>query len=321
MQVPREPSPRWVRPGVLSPCPAWSFRAAAAAVLLTVLGALAPCRADTAPADSAATDSAAVPVVILPSSPDSALIVPSMLDSVTVLPPVIVPGERGLTPERTTTTTVRVDHAQANRFLPATIADALVSVPGLDLVKTGPWATQLSLRGLTGDRVLLMVDGVRMNTVRGHGVQSSLVSLDRLDAVEVMPGAGSALRGTDALGVVVNIVTHRSLFADAPSTSFIMQVRGADPGRSWSTSGRARFMGPRAGLELSGSLGGLAYLDTPRGALVNSAYQEDDFGIRGAAHFGRASLDLEHTQHAVHDAGLPAFSVAVPGQAPAAACC
>src|SRR5262245_18921641 len=315
MREPREPSPGRVRP---RGCLRW-LRRVAPATLLLLIATRAPSRADaTAPADSAARDTSTVQVMIPPAPGDSALAVPSILDSVTVLPPVIVPGERGLTPERTTTTSVRVDHASANRFLPATIADALVSVPGLDLVKTGPWATQLSLRGLTGDRVMLMVDGVRMNTVRGRGVQSSLVSLDRLDAVEVMPGAGSALHGSDALGGVVNIVTHRSLFADLPATSFIVQARGANPGSGWSTSGRARFMAPRAGLELSGGLGGLSYLDTPRGPLVNSSYREDDFGIRGAVRFGRASLDLEHTQHAVHDAGLPAFSVATPGAAPAA---
>ena len=319
MQEPLEPSRGWVRPESRQRISAWRIERMAAIVFLALLSTHATARADVAaPADSTRRDSSVVQVVITPQSPDAYVPVLKMADTVTVLPPVDVRGVRGVTPERSTTTSVRVDRGHANRFLPATVADALVSVPGLDLVKTGPWATQLSLRGLTGDRVMLMVDGVRMNTVRGHGVQSSLVSLDRLDAVELQPGAGSALHGSDALGGVVNIVTHRSLYADQPATSFIMQVRGADPGRSWATSGRARFMGPRAGLELSGSLGGLGYLDTPRGALVNSAYQEDDFGIRGAARFGRASLDLEHTQHAVHDAGLPAFSVATAGAAPSA---
>lgn len=319
MQEPLEPSHGWVPPESRHPMSAWRIERIAAIVWIALLATGATARADaTAPADSTARDTTVAQVPISPQSPDAYVPVLKMADTVTVLPPVDVRGVRGVIPERTTTTSVRVDRGHANRFLPATIADALVSVPGLDLVKTGPWATQLSLRGLTGDRVMLMVDGVRMNTVRGHGVQSSLVSLDRLDAVEVMPGAGSALHGSDALGGVVNIVTHRSLFTDQPATSFIMQVRGADPGRSWSTSGRARFMGPRAGLELSGGMGGLAYLDTPRGALVNSAYQEDDFGIRGAARFGRASVDLEHTQHAVHDAGLPAFSVSAPGEVPAA---
>jgi len=233
----------------------------------------------------------------------------SVADTVTMLAPVDVSGLRGVMTDRTTATSVRVERGKANRFLPVTVADALVSVPGVDLVKMGPWASQLSLRGLSGDRVLLMVDGVRMNSVRGHGVQPSLVSLDRLDAVELMPGANSAQYGSDALGGVVNIVTQRSLFADRAAASYILQARVAEPGQSWSNSARARFAGPRAGLELSGGLGGLDNLRTPLGVIGNSGHREEDFAVRGATRFGRATFDLEHTHHAVHDAGLPAFSV------------
>jgi len=231
----------------------------------------------------------------------------SVADTVTLLPPVDVSGLRGLVSDRTTATSVRVERGKANRFLPITVADALVSVPGVELVKMGPWASQISLRGLSGDRVLLMVDGVRMNSVRGHGVQPSLVSLDRLDAVELMPGASSAQHGSDALGGVVNIITQRSLFADHASASYIVQARASEPGQSWSNSARARLTGPRAGLELSGGLGGLDHLSTPRGEVANSGHREQDFALRGAARFGRTSFDLEHTYHAVHDAGLPAF--------------
>jgi hemoglobin/transferrin/lactoferrin receptor protein len=232
----------------------------------------------------------------------------SVADTVTVLPTLDVRGLRGVIPDRTTATSVRVERGKANRFLPITVADALVSVPGVDLIKMGPWASQLSLRGLSGDRVLLMVDGVRMNSVRGHGVQPSLVSLDRLDAVELMPGASSAQHGSDALGGVVNIVTQRSLFADRATASYVLQARASEPGQSWSNSARARFAGPRMGLELSGGLGGLDHLRTALGAIPNSGHREEDFAVRGAARLGRASLDLEHAHHAVHDAGLPAFS-------------
>jgi len=350
MQVTLDRPSGWARPGGRQLSLVWRIPYIATAVFLALLGVRSPCGADPgAPVDSTASDSAVVsrpttvPVdstasdsarvaspAVVPAPIEAPSLVPprtpatrtagtlSVSDTVTVLPPVDVRGARGVIPERTTTTSVRVERGRANRFLPGTIADALVTVPGLDLIKTGPWASQLSLRGLSGDRVVLMVDGVRMNSVRGHGVQPSLVSLDRLDAVELIPGAGSAQVGSDALGGVVNIVTHRSLFADHPITSLIVQARAADPGLSWSNAVGARFLGPRVGLELSGSLGGLDHLNTPRGALDNSGDREDDFGVRAAARLGRTTLDLEHTQHAVHDAGLPAFSLPVAGEAPAA---
>jgi len=270
----------------------------------------APPRADSSAAIAApAASRPTVPVTRIPGTR-------SVADTVTMLPPLEVRGQRTLPSDRTTATLVRVERARANRFLPVTVADALVAVPGVDLIKMGPWASQLSLRGLSGDRVLLMVDGVRMNSVRGHGVQPSLVSLDRLDAVELMPGASSAQFGSDALGGVVNIVTQRSLFAERAAASFALQLRAAEPGQSWSNSGRVRLSGPRAGLEVSGGFGGLEYLRTPLGTLGNSGDREQDFAVRGAARFGRTSLDLEHAEHAVHDAGLPAFSQPLPGVTP-----
>src|SRR5215470_15573398 len=130
-------------------------------------------------------------------------------DTVTLLPPVEVGGERPA--EHQTGTTTHVERRDLVRFLPLVTTDALVTVPGVDLVKTGPWASRLSLRGLSGDRVLVLVDGVRLNSVRGHGGQPSIVALDRLDEVELTPGATSAQYGSDALGGVINLVTHRPL--------------------------------------------------------------------------------------------------------------
>jgi outer membrane cobalamin receptor len=48
---------------------------------------------------------------------------------------------------------------------------------------------------------------VRVNGARGHGAQSSLVAMDKLDAVELQAGAGSAQYGSDAMGGVINIIT------------------------------------------------------------------------------------------------------------------
>ncbi|OGF17087.1 MAG: hypothetical protein A2W00_00950 [Candidatus Eisenbacteria bacterium RBG_16_71_46] len=231
-----------------------------------------------------------------------------MVDTVTVLPPVIVKGERALVPERTTATSVRLNRGSVTKFLPATASDALIAVPGVDLVKLGPWASRVSFRGLSGDRVLVLVDGVRVNTVRGHGAQASLVSLDRLDEVELLPGASSAQFGSDAMGGVINLVTHGSLLSNEPRLSAMVSARGSAPGDGWEQSARARLMMPSFGLELTGGLGGLTSLHTPDGAIPNSGDREEDYSARVAARAGSALFDFEHTHHAARDVGLPAFS-------------
>src|SRR5262249_57596222 len=97
----------------------------------------------------------------------------------------------------------RVEGAKLVRFQPSTTADALLAAPGVDVSRTGPWASRVSMRGLAGERVLVLVDGVRLQSGRGHGAQTSLVSVDRLESVELLPGAGGAVYGSDALGGVV----------------------------------------------------------------------------------------------------------------------
>ena len=229
-------------------------------------------------------------------------------DTVTVLPPIQVEGTRGVVPGRTTATTVRLDRSQLQRFLPLTAADALITAPGVDLIKTGPWASKVSVRGLSGDRVLVLVDGVRVNTVRGHGIQTSLISSDRLESVEILPGASSAQFGSDAMGGVVNFVTHRNLIEDTPAATLTLSARAAEPGQAWGQSGRLRLTGPRLGLEVAGGLGGLRELSTPAGRIRNSGDRENDFSGRVAARLGAAVLDLEHGHHAARDVGLPAFN-------------
>jgi outer membrane receptor protein involved in Fe transport len=228
-------------------------------------------------------------------------------DTVTVLPPVNVQGTRTPAPTRATGTEVRLDRAKIARFMPQTASDALVSVPGVDLVKTGPWASKVAVRGLSGDRVLVMVDGVRLNTVRGHGAQASLVSVDKLDAVEVMPGAGSAQYGSDALGGVVNFVTQRPLIEPDVRQAVTLSARASDPGGSWSQSARWRLSGPRFGLELSGGAGGQEYMRTPDGRIANSGSKERNLGGRAALRLGIATLDYERSQQRGYDIGLPAF--------------
>ncbi len=233
---------------------------------------------------------------------------PGVADTVTILPPVHVEGIRSVAPGRITATAVRLDRAGLTRFLPLTASDALATVPGVDLVKTGPWASRLSMRGLSGDRVLVLVDGVRINTVRGHGVQTSLIAPERLDAVEVLPGASSAQFGSDAMGGVVNFVTHAGLVDQPASGLLTLAARGAEPGRGWSQSGRVRMTGPRFGLELAGSVGGLRALHTPSGEVPNSGDRENDFSVRISTRWRAALFDLEHGHHAALDVGLPAFN-------------
>lgn len=74
----------------------------------------------------------------------------------------------------------------------------------------------LSIRGSSNDQVVILLDGVRINSPLGGGVDLSTIPLDYVDKFEIIRGGASALAGSDAIGGVVNIVTKRT---DRPFTS------------------------------------------------------------------------------------------------------
>jgi vitamin B12 transporter len=74
----------------------------------------------------------------------------------------------------------------------------------------------LSIRGSSNDQVVILLDGIRLNSPLGGGVDLSTIPVDYVDKFEIIRGGASALAGSDAIGGVVNIVTKKT---DKPFTS------------------------------------------------------------------------------------------------------
>ncbi len=92
----------------------------------------------------------------------------------------------------------------------ATVGEALRSVPGADVVATGPFggATSLFLRGGESDYVLVLVDGVPLNAP-GGAVDLATLTTAGVARIEVVRGPASVLYGSDAVSGVVQVFTRR----------------------------------------------------------------------------------------------------------------
>ena len=119
-----------------------------------------------------------------------------------------------LVPLRTDTLTAEGLEAKS----PLSTGAALLLAPGITPVSSGPMQERPRLRGLDSTRVLVLVDGERLNNARTatdrSGTEVSLVDLASVDSVEVVGGAGSVLYGTDALAGTINIRTTQPRFSD-----------------------------------------------------------------------------------------------------------
>jgi hemoglobin/transferrin/lactoferrin receptor protein len=86
-----------------------------------------------------------------------------------------------------------------------------------------------NIRGLEGNRVLILVDGVRVPDAYAFGAQNmgrgDYVDLDTLKSVEIVRGPASALYGSDGLAGSVNYFTKDPSDLLKPGKSFAMRGR------------------------------------------------------------------------------------------------
>ncbi|MGE3512675.1 MAG: TonB-dependent receptor plug domain-containing protein, partial [Vicinamibacterales bacterium] len=99
---------------------------------------------------------------------------------------------------------------------PLSTGDAMATAVGVTPVGNGPFGVRPRLRGLDSTRLLVLVDGERLNTARTAtdraGTEVGLVAIDQIERVEVISGAGSLMYGTDALAGTINIITSEPTF-------------------------------------------------------------------------------------------------------------
>jgi outer membrane receptor protein involved in Fe transport len=103
-----------------------------------------------------------------------------------------------------------VTDKEIGKKAPNNISELMTQLPGLDTVGVGANQSRPVIRGLRGQRILLMEDGIRMNNSRRQqdfGEIPAMVDISEVSRLEVVRGPASVLYGSDAIGGVVNIIT------------------------------------------------------------------------------------------------------------------
>ncbi|MBK7976527.1 MAG: TonB-dependent receptor [Deltaproteobacteria bacterium] len=176
--------------------------------------------------------------------------------------------------------------------------DALAEIPGIYLQRSSYGQASPYLRGFTGFRTLLLIEGIRLNnSVFREGPNQYWSTVDPLtvERVEAVLGPGSVLYGSDAIGGTVNAITRSpDRSTDAPAAA-----PGAY-GRYASAEGSATLRGELGGAPLAGLgvLGGVSWRDFDdlvagrgTGELPGTAYDELD-GDAKLVYALRDDLDL-----------------------------
>ncbi|PLZ34884.1 TonB-dependent receptor, partial [Fischerella thermalis WC542] len=91
---------------------------------------------------------------------------------------------------------------EALRFLPGILPDGTV----------GTEVNALSgqfIRGSNSEQVLILLDGRPINNLGGGSFDLSEITSNIIERIEVLPGGGSTLYGSSAIGGVISIITRR----------------------------------------------------------------------------------------------------------------
>ena len=135
--------------------------------------------------------------------------------------------------------TVQLSGQALERQMGSTLAQTLGSQPGIAIRFDGPAATGPIIRGLQGERVLVLEDGNRAadltSAAPDHGTSVDPLAAER---IEVVRGPASLLYGSSALGGVVNVISN-DIPTSIPSRiagSVAMNAESVTPGGAGAVS-------------------------------------------------------------------------------------
>jgi len=195
---------------------------------------------------------------------------------------------------------------------PQIVSDLFRELPGVEVNDAGPFRTRPVIRGMFGSRVLILVDGERLNDTREStfsGAQLSLVDIGQVERIEVIHGPGSILYGSDALGGVINIITKKPEFSKnnrfSLSGNLNLKYSTIDKQRK----ARLELTGgnDRWGFLLGGNIRKAEDYKSPQGKVVNSALDQDDnLDFKGEYNLTpKQSLTLEGQRFRAEGIGYP----------------
>ncbi len=139
-----------------------------------------------------------------------------------ILPEIVVVGRRDEKPEDIPYEIGMISKEKLERYNSQTTADALMQNENVFVQKSQAGGGSINIRGFEANKVLLVVDGVRMNNIvyrNGHLQDAIKVDNNALEQIEVIYGPGSLNYGSDALGGVVHFRTKDPKLLDDDNDS------------------------------------------------------------------------------------------------------
>ncbi|MDZ7682049.1 MAG: TonB-dependent receptor [Fodinibius sp.] len=172
-----------------------------------------------------------------------------------------------------------LEHASKSIFgtalrqnLNTTLASTLENIPGISARKMGAAPARPVMRGLGGERLLILQDGTRTGDVSSQSADHA-VTVDPMAAeqVEIARGPAALQYGANAIGGVINVVRNQIPTSLPQHLHGTASVQGASVNTGAVAALEASTpINNQLALKIDGNLRSAGNIDTPSGTLANS---------------------------------------------------
>lgn len=200
--------------------------------------------------------------------------------------------------------TAILEYSQLNENAHQTIAEALGKMPGLRLSRDGMWGTTVNVRGMSRYDVVLLTDGIRVETAQDLAGSMSLINPYDLDRVEVVKGPSYA--GTGTIGGVVHYLSKVPTFRDQLSFQWEAMGRYESVNSLFGKHLAAKIESEQFRFRGSGMHRKAQNYETPDGTMPHSQFE--DFGVSlfgGTKLFTSHLLNVSYERFHGENVGLP----------------
>lgn len=104
-----------------------------------------------------------------------------------------------------------IDRETIERAGQSTLVELLQTQPGIEITNNGGYGklSGIFMRGTNSDHVLVLIDGIRVNSATAGTTTFENLPVALIDRVEILRGPATSLYGQDAIGGVIQIFTRR----------------------------------------------------------------------------------------------------------------
>lgn len=166
-----------------------------------------------------------------------------------------------------------------------TLPESLSEIPSIMVQKTSHGQGSPFIRGFTGFRNVLLIDGIRLNhSAFREGPNQYWTTVDplMLDKIEIVEGSSSVLYGSDAIGGTVNVITRERLDYTKDigfNGRSYYRFATAENSHIWRQEFSGNF-GSKFGFLIGGALKNYGDISTPDGKLPHTGYEQQNIDFK-----------------------------------------